>query len=353
MTEPRTISFADAVLEAISEAMESNPAVIAMGVSVDDPAGTRGSTGLVEKFGKGRVIATPLSEDGMTGVAIGAAMGGMRPVQIHGRLDFTMLSMNQLVNVAAKIRGMYAGKVGGVPIVVRATIGRSWGQGAQHSQGLQSLFAHIPGLRVVMPSTPADAKGAMAWALRESQDPVIFIDHRMLHKMTGPVSPTVSPAGYGCGPGNWRTPRFGKDLTIVAISYMMVEALRAAEILRRFGIGCSVFDPLWIRPLPCLSAVASDVSHTKRLLVVDCGWSTYGVGAEIVAGVAERTPLEKVARMGFADTVCPTAKSLEELYYPNAETIVAKAFEMVTGAKMPEREKNGTAPEVDEFRGPF
>src|SRR3990167_9849548 len=180
MTEVREITYADAILEAITEAMDADPSVVVLGDSVADPAGTRGATGLVERFGPARVIGTPLSEDGVTGAAIGMALAGMRPLQVHIRVDFAMLAMNQLVNIAAKVRAMYGGAVGGVPLTVRLSIGRSWGQGAQHSQGLQSFFAHVPGLRVVMPSTPADAKGAMAWALRESKDPVIYIDHRML-----------------------------------------------------------------------------------------------------------------------------------------------------------------------------
>ena len=354
-TTARVLSFADAVIEAISEAMERDPSVITMGVSVDDPLGTRGSTGLVEKFGKARVFGTPLSEDGMAGVAIGAAMAGMRPLQVHGRLDFALLSMNSLVNVGAKVRGMYGGAVGGVPITVRATIGRSWGQGAQHSQGLHSIFAHIPGLRVVMPSTPEDAKGAMLWALRESKDPVIFIDHRMLHKTTGLV-PAIPVAA--CDPENgWRRNTLGDDLTIVALSYMVVEARRAVDHLWTLGIACSLFDPMWIRPLPVMPAVREHVKKSGRLLVVDCGWPTYGFSAEVVAQVVEASGgrLRMATRIGFAETVCPTAHNLEALYYPTAETIAAKAYEMVTGEPMPKVPgfEAAGAPEVAGFRGPF
>ena len=179
-----------------------------------------------------------------------------------------------------------------------------------------------------------------------------LIDHRMLHKTTGEVDSEPLQSS----PEWWRQPAghgMRCDVTIVALSYMVIEAQRAAKLLERFGIACSIFDPLWIRPLPCLPAVAADVARTKRLLVVDCGWPTYGFSAEVVAGVAERTAIEKVARMGFAETVCPTSHSLEALYYPTAETIAAKAYEMVTGEKMPAIEKNGAAPEVEGFRGPF
>lgn len=345
----RSITFADAVLEAIAQSMDLDPRVLAMGVSIDDPQGSRGATGLVERYGKERVVGMPLSEDASTGIAIGLAMGGERPVQIHGRLDFMMLSMNQLVNVAAKIRGMYAGKVGGVPIVARGTIGRSWGQGAQHSQGLGSLFAHIPGLRVVMPVTPADAKASMAWALTQSQDPVVFIDHRMLHKTVGLVPHELVARGPETGARLLGT---GSDITIVALSWMAVEAERAVRHLRTLGVSASLIDPLWLRPLN-IEDIADDAARTRRLLVVDCGWTTYGFSAEVLAGVMERgNGLQIAARMGFAQTVCPTAKSLEALYYPNAETIAAKAFQMVTGRVMPKWDTTAAA-EVTEFRGPF
>lgn len=346
----RSITFSDAVIEGISQAMELDPSVLAMGVSVDDPMGSRGANGLVEKFGKGRVVGMPLSEDASTGIAIGLALGGERPVQIHGRLDFMMLSMNQLVNVAAKIRGMYAGKIGGVPMVARATIGRSWGQGAQHSQGLGSLFAHIPGLRVVMPSTPADAKASMAWALTKSQDPVVFIDHRMLHKTVGLVPLELAPRGPESG---GRLRGTGSDITIVALSWMAIEAERAVRHLRTLGVSASLIDPLWLRPLLCMDDVAEDAARTRRLLVVDCGWTTYGFSAEVIAGVTERgIALRSARRMGFAETVCPTAKSLEALYYPTAETIAAEAYLTVTGKNMPKWETTRAA-EVTEFRGPF
>lgn len=357
----RVLTYSDAILEAIVESMEVDPNVLVMGVGVDDPLPTRNAMGLVERFGKNRVIGTPLSEDGMAGVAIGLAMGGFRPLQIHGRIDFALLSMNQLVNVAAKIRGMYGGAVGGVPMVVKGTIGRSWGQGGQHSQGLQSLFAHIPGLRVAMPTTAADAKTVMAWALTKSADPLVFIDHRMLHKLVGEVpAPGLLDLGaIGTVNGRWHTnDRFlsetRADVTIVAVSYMVVEALRAMAHLGKLGIKAEVCDPVWIRPLTAIETIASAAKQSGKLLVVDCGWPSFGVSAEIVAGVAERSEGKAVAfaRMGFAETVCPTAKSLEALYYPNAETIARKAFAMVTGEEMPVWDA-AAAPEVAAFRGPF
>lgn len=352
-TTTRELGYGDALLEGITEALEADPAVVVLGDSVADPLGTRGSTGLVERFGRDRIIGTPLSEDGVTHAAIGLALAGMRPLQVHIRVDFSMLAMNAIVNLAAKVRTMYGGAIGGCPLTIRLSIGRSWGQGAQHSQALQSFFAHVPGLRVVMPATPADAKGAMLWAMRESADPVIYIDHRMLHKTVGPVSVLYANA-LQCSPvDGWRLHATGSDVTIVAYSHMAYEARRAVDLLEKLGVRCELFDPLWIRPLPCLPAVAESAATTRRLLVVDCGWSTYGIGAEILAGVVERgVSLEKAARMGFAETSCPTTKALEELYYPSASTIAAKAYQMVTGEKIP-AQPNGAGPEVDGFRGPF
>src|SRR2546421_4230718 len=182
----RTLSYVDAVREATDLEMARDPAVILFGLDVDDPKAIQGTTrGLVHQYGPERVFGTPLSEDAMTGAAVGMALAGLRPVHVHIRMDFLMLAMNQLVNVAAKSRYMYGGRAA-VPLVVRAIIGKSWGQGAQHSQGLYSFFMHVPGLKVVAPSTPHDAKGCLMAAIRDD-NPVIYVEHRLLHFHKGPV----------------------------------------------------------------------------------------------------------------------------------------------------------------------
>src|SRR4051812_23294232 len=182
----RTLSFVDAVREAADLEMGRDPSVVVFGLDVDDPKAIQGTTrGLLERHGPERVFGTPLSEDAMTGVAVGMALAGLRPIHVHIRMDFLMLAMNQLVNVAAKSRYMYGGRVS-VPMVVRSMIGKSWGQGAQHSQGLYSFFMHVPGLKVVAPSTPYDAKGCLAAAVRDD-NPVLFVEHRLLHFHRGPV----------------------------------------------------------------------------------------------------------------------------------------------------------------------
>src|SRR5437868_13616135 len=195
----RTLSFVDAVREAADLEMARDPSVIVFGLDVDDPKAIQGTTrGLQEKYGPGRVFGTPLSEDAMTGAAIGMALAGLRPIHVHIRMDFLMLAMNQLVNVAAKSRYMFGGRVS-LPLVVRTMIGKSWGQGAQHSQGLYSFFMHVPGLKVAAPATPFDAKGCLVAAIRDN-DPVMYVEHRILHFQKGPVPEPL----YAVAPGKAR-----------------------------------------------------------------------------------------------------------------------------------------------------
>src|SRR4051812_9846640 len=242
--ETRTLSFVEALREAADQEMARDDRVIVFGLDVDDPKAIQGTTrGLLDDYGPERVFGTPLSEDGMTGAAIGMAMAGLRPIHVHIRMDFLMLAMNQLVNVAAKSRYMYGGQVS-VPLVVRAMIGKSWGQGAQHSQGLHSFFMHVPGIKVVAPSTPHDAKGCLLAAIRDN-NPVLYVEHRLLHFQRGPV-PAES---YTVRPGQARITVPGDDITLVGISYMQTECLRAREYLRGAGISAEVIDPIWLSPL--------------------------------------------------------------------------------------------------------
>src|ERR1051325_516787 len=204
----RTLSFIEAIREATDQEMDHDRSVILFGLDVDDPKAILGTTrGLLEKYGAERVFGTPLSEDAMTGAAIGMALAGLRPIHVHIRMDFLLLAMNQLLNVAAKSRYMYGGRVN-LPLVVRAMIGKSWGQGAQHSQGLHSFFMHVPGLKVVAPATPFDAKGCLAAAVRD-EDPVLYVEHRLLHFQQGPVP----EAPYVVAPGMARVTAPGEDIT--------------------------------------------------------------------------------------------------------------------------------------------
>ncbi len=346
----RPLSYVDAIREATDQEMARDPAVVLFGLDVDDPKAIQGTTrGLAAKYGPARVFGTPLSEDAMTGAAIGMALAGLRPIHVHIRMDFLMLAMNQLVNVAAKMHYMYGGRVH-VPLVVRAMIGKSWGQGAQHSQGLYSFFMHVPGLKVVAPSTPYDAKGCLAAAVRDD-NPVIYVEHRLLHSQQGPV-PVES---YELPAGRARVAAQGRDITLVGISAMQTECLAACEYLAAVGVSADVIDPIWLNPLD-VGTIAVSAERTGRLLVVDNGWVTCGAGAEIVAQVAERllgVRDLRLQRLGFAPVSCPTTRCLEDLFYPNARTIAAAARDLVEGRRTGWMPAENPKLRNLEFKGPF
>jgi pyruvate/2-oxoglutarate/acetoin dehydrogenase E1 component len=346
----RTINYSQAIYEAIDLEMKRDPGVFVMGQGIDDFKGMYGTTkGLAEKYGVDRVFDTPLSEEGMTGVAIGAAMAGMRPIHTHIRMDFMLLAMNQIINIAAKSHYMYGGQVS-VPIVIRSVIGRSWGQGAQHSQGLHSLFMHIPGLRVVAPTTPYDAKGCLITSIRDN-NPVMFVEHRMVHFQKG----HVPEESYTVPIGKARVLGSGSNLTIVGVSHAVVECMRARTALEQIGISAEVIDPVWLSPLD-VETIANSVQKTGALLVVDSGWTFTGASAEIVAAVGEHLQGKKsftFKRMGFAPVACPTTKKLETLYYPNASTIASAAFSLVKSDQPAWTPEHIEAAEILEFKGPF
>lgn len=343
------INYADAILEATDQMMAADSSVVVMGLGVTDPIGILGTTkGLQQKFGHERVFDTPLSEDAMTGAAVGMAMAGLRPIHIHIRVDFLMLAMNQIVNMAAKLHYMHGGRQH-VPIVIRAIIGKSWGQGAQHSQALHSFFMHVPGLKVVMPATPHDAKGCLIHAIKED-NPVLFFEHRMLYYQKG----DVDPEPYEVPPGKARIVRKGSDITIVGISFMQVECFRAAGYLEAHGIDAEIIDPIWLSPVDT-DTIKASVQKTGRLLVVDNAWLSCGASAEILARIAEddAKPAPSMKRMGFAPVTCPTTPSLENRFYPNARTIAEVANEMVNGKTDRWHPELRTEIETIEFKGPF
>lgn len=340
------ITYAEGLCAGLREAMERDKSVFVMGIGADDHKALFGSVkGILEQFGGERIFDTPLSEGGMTGVAIGAALAGMKPVHVHIRTDFIYLAMDQLLNIAAKWRSMFGGQMN-IPIVVRAVIGRSWGQGAQHSQSLQSLFLHVPGIKVVMPTTPYDAKGMMTAAIFDP-NPVLMIEHRLLYYIKG-----EAPDDYYEVPfGKAFIRREGRDLTLVANSYMVAESLKAAEYLAERGIDVEIVDPVSLEPLDEQTILAS-VRKTGRLLVVDTSWLTCGVSAEIAALVAEKGfsfLKQAVRRMGSAGAVCPVSQTLEAEFYPNAKKIAQNVCEMMS---IPFKDEN--VPELThKFKGPF
>ena len=346
----RPLSYVDALCEAVTQEMAGDERVFVMGLDVDDHKAIQGSTrDLASRFGPERVFTTPLSEDAMTGVAIGAAMAGLRPVHVHIRMDFLMLCMNQLVNIAAKSRYMYGGRAR-VPLVVRSMIGKSWGQGAQHSQGLHAMFMHVPGLKVVAPSNAHDAKGCLIAAIRDD-NPVIFVEHRLLY----PTVADVPEAPFTVPFGRARVVAEGDDITIVAISNMVVETVAAAALLAEQGLAAEIIDPVSLVPLD-RETIRASVAKTGRLLVVDNAWTSCGASAEIVADVAEAGLLRGGARrLGFAPPTCPTTPSLEALFYPNPATIAAAAHALARPDSDPWRpmpEETALAHQT-EFRGPF
>jgi acetoin:2,6-dichlorophenolindophenol oxidoreductase subunit beta len=348
----RLLRYVDALREGVAQEMARDPRVFLFGLDVDDHKAIQGSTrGLLEEFGAERVFTTPLSEDAMTGVAIGAAMAGLRPIHVHIRMDFLMLCMNQLVNMAAKAHYMYGGAVR-VPMVIRSMIGKSWGQGAQHSQGLYSMFMHVPGLKVVAPSNAHDAKGCMIAAIRDD-NPVIFVEHRLLYG----TETYVPKESFTVEFGRARICTRGNDITIVGISNMLVECLRAQELLLEAGIQAEVIDPISLMPLDS-QTITDSALRTGRLLVVDNAWTSCGASAEILARVAETTSGEgriKMARMGFAATACPPSPLLEREYYSDPIKIAEKAYQMVrpgAAAWTPDPEHASLTYQL-QFRGPF
>ncbi len=322
-TTARTLNYAEAIREAMAMAMEADPAVILMGEDIGVYGGAFQVTlDLIDRFGPDRVMDTPISELGGAGVAVGAAMTGLKPIFEFQFSDFAGLAMEQIVNQAAKMRYMLGGEAS-VPLVFRMPAGSGTGAAAQHSQSLEAWFGHVPGLKVVQPSTPAGAKGLLLAALADP-DPVLIFEHKLLYKMKGEV-----PSGYYVTPiGKASVARPGTDLTIVAGAIMLHRALEAAEKLAADGMEVEVVDLRSIRPIDHATILAS-VRKTGRLLVVYEGVKSYGVGAEISAMVAESDAFDyleaPILRLGGAEAPIPYNPDLERLAVPQANTIEAAA----------------------------
>ncbi len=321
-------TYRDALREAMREEMARDERVLIMGEEVGVWGGTYAVTrGLLDEFGAERVIDTPIAEAAIVGAAVGAAMGGLRPVAELMTINFSLVAMDQIVNNMAKIHYMFGGQIK-VPVVIRTPAG--WGQlAATHSQTFESWFAHLPGLIVVMPATPYDAKGLLKTAIR-SENPVMFIEHARLYGVRGEV-----PDGeYTLPMGVSEVKRAGRDVTIVAYSRMLHVALAAAEALARDGIECELIDLRTLRPLD-MGPVYESVAKTHRALVVEEDWTTCGMGAEIAARIAHDrfddldAPVE---RMGQVEVPMPYAKNLEALMFPDEKAIVAKVKDMLAPA---------------------
>jgi pyruvate/2-oxoglutarate/acetoin dehydrogenase E1 component len=318
----RELTFAQAVREALAEEMRRDSTVCIIGEDVAE-AGTpfKVLSGLVEEFGAQRVIDTPISEAGFTGVGVGAAMTGMRPVVDIMFGDFLTLTMDQMVNQAAKVHYMSGGRWK-VPMVLRTTLGATRRSAAQHSQSLHAWFSHVPGLKVVMPSTPYDAKGLLKTAIRD-ENPVIFFEDKMMYKLKGPVPAEDYTIPFGVAD----VKRAGDDITLVGTSSMVQVALGAADLLAEIGISAEVIDPRTTWPLDEKTLIES-AKKTSRAIVVDEGYARYGVTGEIAAVIAEGAfyNLEApVKRMGAMHVPIPFSPPLEDVTVPTERTVFEAA----------------------------
>lgn len=348
------ISYGAAVRQAMRDALR-DPRVIIMGQGVSDHKGTFGTTlGLAEEFGRDRVIEMPIAEDSMTGIALGASLHGLYPIQTHIRADFGLLATNQLINLIAKYRYMFGGAFE-APMLIRMVVGRSWGQGAQHSQSPQSLFAHIPGLSVIMPSSAQSILDSYAHAVRKFPGPVISIEHRLLYDLEFKGDPGV----HTIDPFASKLARPGRDVTVVATSIMVLQALRAADFLSAdAGIDCEIID-LHSISHPNHAMILESVERTGRLVVIDTSWRPYGVSAEICRIVCESSPgalRAPVVTLGMQPAPCPTAKNLEDMFYPEMAQLVDAIARVVRGSadhgvRLPD--EGSMADLYKRFRGPF
>ncbi|HUW22938.1 MAG TPA: pyruvate dehydrogenase complex E1 component subunit beta [bacterium] len=318
----RRLQYSLAINEALRQMMLLDKSVFLIGQGVKSPWYVGNTAkGLLEDFGPERVIDTPVSENAVTGAAVGAAIAGMRPIVVHPRMDFMMYALDPIINEAANWHYMSGGR-GSVPVVIWAIINRGSEQAAQHSQALYALFAHIPGLKVVMPSTPYDAKGLMISAIRDD-NPVVYIDDRWLYTLEGEVPEKVYSIPIGKGIIRKR----GKDVSLVATSYMVVESMKASEDLKKDGIDVEVIDLRSIKPLD-KKLLFESVRKTGRLVIADGGWKSCGLSAEILATISESgNPFKNIKapirRIALPDTPAPASSNLEKAYYPDHRKIAS------------------------------
>jgi len=324
--EGRVLSYPEAIREALDLALELDPKVFVLGQGVNDPRGMFGvTTDLSKTYGEHRVFDTPLSEEGLTGVCVGAALNGTRPVYLHNRPDFLLLAFNQIVTHASKFHYMDNGQ-SNVPIVIWAAIGRGWGSGAQHSQAIQGMLMGVPGLKIVMPSTPYDSKGMLLASIADN-NPVLIFEHRWSMRNSGVVPEGIYQVPLGKGVYRRR----GKHVTLVGTSHILEIATKAVDDLAGEGITADVIDLRTLKPLD-EAIILESVQKTGRLLVVDTGWQMAGVCAEIGCLVAEKAFEHlkgPVRRIGLPDIPTPAGYTLEQFYYPDQVRVGKVIKEMV------------------------
>lgn len=353
-TETEILSYRDAIARTMRQALAEHPHTLLLGQGVNDFKGTFGTTqDLFKEFGGDRVLDLPLCEEASTGLAVGAAMNGLYPIHVHIRADFVFLAMNQIVNMAAKMSYMSDGRVH-APMLIRLVVGRSWGQGAQHSQSPHAMFAHVPGLTVVTPGDSQSILDLYPWLIANHRSPVVSLEHRLLYDVRFPCRTTPADAS----PLTSRIVRRGTDVTVVANSIMVLEAVRAAKHLAPLGIDCEVIDLVTPSHFD-RAAVLDSIRRTGRLVVADNSWLPYGIGGEISRIIAESDPglLRAPARfIGMQWSPCPTAKVLEDAFYPSQDDLVDAIATVVTGRRdhgVPPPGERSMADVYKKFKGPF
>lgn len=318
----REITYVQALNEALKQNIAADDRVFLIGQGVKSPwyVGTT-TVGLIDQFGEERIIDTPVSENGVTGVAIGAALAGMHPILLFPRMDFMYYAMDQIANQAANWHYMFGGHLN-VSLTIWAIVNRGGEQAAQHSQAIQAILAHIPGLKVVMPGTPYDAKGLLTAAI-EDENPVVYVDDRWLYQDKGTVPEELYTVPIGKGILRME----GRDVTVAATSYMVNEAMKAAEGLKKEGVNAEVIDLRSVKPLD-ENLLFKSVKKTGRLVIVDGGWRTCGMAAEISALMAEKAfsyIKAPIMRVTLPDAPAPASSALEKVYYPREKNIIEAA----------------------------
>lgn len=345
-------SYKAALEEAMREAMDTNPNSLIIGQGVTDFKGIFDTIKGFSKEYPNRIIETPLAEDSIAGICIGTALNGGYPINTHIRADFGLLIFNQLINLAAKYRYMFGGLFE-IPSMFRLVIGRSWGQGAQHSQSLQSLMAHIPGLVVIMPADPNSIIESYRYAINKHKGPVVMLEHRLLYELNFEEDKTkLSHPLFGS-----KLERIGSDITIIATSVMVLEAKRAANHLEKNGISVELIN-LHSISHPDKEMICKSVKKTGKMLIVDTSWTQYGVCAEINRIINEYDPsiLKRPSKsMGMVFTPCPTAKSLEDMFYPDVHDICKTVAIIVNNkdSKIDLPKKESMTDFYKHFKGPF
>ncbi len=343
----KELYFHEAINQAIKQSIQKDNKVIHCGLGVDDPKGVFGTTLDLHKKFKKNIFDMPTAENSMTGIALGISLEGYRPIIVHQRVEFSLLSLEQIINQIAKWRFMSGGK-NKVSLVIRLIIGKGWGQGPQHSQSLEVLFSHIPGLKVVCPSNPLDAKGMLIESIFDN-NPVIFFEHRWLHGTKSYVPEKFFKKDITKA----KVLRKGKDLTIISYSNALIETLKASDFLNKNNINAEVIDLRVLRPLDKKTLIKS-AKKTKKVLIVDNGMIEYGISSEISSLLYENIKKVEVHRIGVKDVPIPSTVSLAKLCYPEITTIVNKVLKILNKKvkdKIPER-KNPDQPDIS-FRGPF